>query len=434
MAGATQRPKLVELEAGYTMENKIIDHRNKVLDKPIKENSQAVTVCLADIKSEPISWLWQGRIALGKLTLIAGDPGLGKSLLTTTLAAHVSKGYQWPVDATIPPKGSVLLLSAEDDAADTIKPRLEAAKADCQRIHIIHAIRNNSANGSSTERMFSLSKDIQVLEGVLSSMKECRLLIIDPISAYIDGIDSYKNSAVRGLLAPLSAIAAKYHIAIILVTHLNKGNSTNALYRPMESLAFIANARSSYIVTKNKDNPEARLFLPIKNNLSEDNTGLSFSVIGADNGSAVITWGTKAVTISADEAIAPRVIDGEQGITNQTMDFLRALLSNGPVKAGECQREARGAGISVKSLRTARERLGIKPRKCSFSGGWEWALPIKVDAEEDQDIHSKETGTFDANGRLHNKTAEDSIDEKWFDSLPVLSENNTQDIFLLKDK
>ena len=145
---------------------------NKIEKEVCSENStQAIVVRLSDIQSEPISWLWQGRIALGKLTLIVGDPGLGKSLLTATLAAIVSKGYSCPVDNKKAPMGDVVLLSAEDDAADTIKPRLEAAEADCARIHILKAVQEVDDAGKQTERMFSLKNDIAILEKLLPSTR-----------------------------------------------------------------------------------------------------------------------------------------------------------------------------------------------------------------------------------------------------------------------
>src|SRR3989344_9166229 len=120
-----------------------------------KKNARAVLESFANIEPEPITWLWHGRIALGKLTLIAGDPGLGKSLLTTTLAACVSRGYPWPVDGTDAPLGNVILLSAEDDAADTIRPRLDAAEADVTRVQILKAVYDE--DGSA--HIFSLKLD-----------------------------------------------------------------------------------------------------------------------------------------------------------------------------------------------------------------------------------------------------------------------------------
>ncbi|OGZ10753.1 MAG: hypothetical protein A3C93_05555 [Candidatus Lloydbacteria bacterium RIFCSPHIGHO2_02_FULL_54_17] len=363
-----------------------------------RKESHAIVTRLADIQSEPISWLWQGRIALGKLTLIVGDPGLGKSLLTTTLAAIVSKGYLFPVDNSQAPIGDVILLSAEDDVADTTKPRLEAADADCARIHALQAVQETDDEGTPVQRMFSLKRDIVRLEELLSSLPECRLLVIDPISAYLGDTDSHNNSDVRGLLAPLSTLAARYKIAIVAVSHLNKGGSGNALYRAMGSLAFVAAARAAYVVTKDEQDPLRRLFLPAKNNLAQDITGLAYKVITAENGQPVIVWELEPITVTADEALTPFEPNEEHTATDEAVGFLRDLLSGGSMKAHEVKKEAREAGISEKSLRRGRERLGIKPRKSAFEGGWEWGLT--EDAPSSQDAHPKTEGTLGDTGHL----------------------------------
>lgn len=357
----------------------------KEFQKPVENvaKRQAVITCFADIEPEPISWLWPNRIALGKLTLIAGDPGLGKSLLTAAMAATVSKGYPWPVDKTPSPIGDVLVLSAEDDAADTLRPRLDAAGADCQRIHILQSVQDVDDQGKSLERMFSFKRDLSVLEQVLPIMTDCRLLVIDPVSAYLDGTDSHKNADIRGLLAPLAALAARCKIAVVLIQHLNKNGGGSAIYRPMGSLAFIAAARAAFIVTKDSQNPERRLLISAKNNIAKDSTGLAYSVITADNNAPVIVWEQDPVVITADEALAIPKPDEERTATDDAVDFLQNFLPGRSVKVSEVQKEAREAGITEKSLRRAREKLGIKPKKSDFTGGWEWMLP--EDAQSSQD-------------------------------------------------
>jgi RecA-family ATPase len=229
----------------------------------------------SDIPPEEIQWLWQGRIARGKLTLIAGDPGFGKSLLTIDLAARVSTGADWP-DFPIPaPLGDTVMLSVEDGRADTIRPRLDAAGADCTRVlHLEGATIGD--DGKSRPRTLSFKRDMEALEDALKSLPECRLVIVDPISAYLDDTDSHKNADVRGLLAPLAELAERLKIAVVLIQHLNKGGTgANALYRPMGSLAFVAAARAAYIVTKDKNNADRRMMLPAKNNLAKDTTELN---------------------------------------------------------------------------------------------------------------------------------------------------------------
>lgn len=357
----------------------------------------AKTLCLADVQPEPVRWLWPGRIALGKLTLIAGDPGLGKSLLTAFLAAVVSKGYKWPLDDTPAPQGSVVLLSAEDDAADTIRPRLDAADADCSRIHILQAVQGTDEDGKPIERLFSLKQDIAVLEGLLPTLPDCRLLVIDPVSAYLDNTKSHENADVRGLLAPLAALAARHGVAVVLIQHLNKNAVGSAIYRAIGSIAFMAAARAGYIVTRDKSNPQRRLFMPAKNNLANDSSGLAYTVVTAENGAPVITWEQEPVTMTADEALTPSVSNDEQADNDWAAIVLEQTLSSGPITAIEAQKEARQAGISPKMLRRAREKLGVITRKADFKGGWVWALPGHEGA---QDAHTNTEGTLGDNGHL----------------------------------
>ncbi len=382
----------------YAKNEPAIEKLLQDIEKEKTAKRRAVTACFADIQPEPISWLWPGRIALGKLTLIAGDPGLGKSLITAAMAATVSKGFLWPVDKTPSPIGDVMLLSAEDDPADTTRPRLDAAGADCRRIHVLKAVQEVDAEGTPIQHMFSFKRDIAALEELLSTLPDCRLLIIDPVSAYLDGTESHNNSDVRGLLAPLAELAAQYKVAVVLIQHFNKSGGGNAMYRSMGSIAFVAAARAAYIVTKDQNNPSRTLFMPTKNNLAKDSTGLAYSIVSAENDAPVIAWDLQPVAITADEALALPKPDEERTATDDACDFLQDLLSGGSVKASEVQKEARGAGISEKSLRRAREKLGIKPYRITFTGGWMWGFA--QDAQSSQDAPPQKEGALGEVGHL----------------------------------
>ncbi len=336
-------------------------------------------VRLADVQPERIEWLWPGRIAIGKLTLFAGDPGLGKSLLTAELAAHVTRGRSWPVDGSPCPKGAVLMLSVEDDLADTIRPRLDAAGADPARVFALPMVRDVDAEGRERRRVPSLVGDLERIEAMLMQRPEIRLVTIDPVSAYLPGVDSYKNTDMRAVLAPWADMAARRRVALVCVSHLNKG-SGQAIYRTAGSIAFTAAARAVFGVTKDAEDEARRLVVPVKNNLGKDAGGLAYRVREADNGAPRIEWEPDAVHISADEAMAWRSDDEHRTATDEAVDFLREVLADGPVKAKDVHLEARNAGISDKALRRARERLGIKPRKQGGHFGknaqcWVWSLP-----------------------------------------------------------
>lgn len=349
-----------------------------------RANTQAVTICANDITPEPIRWLWPGRIALGKVGIIAGDPGLGKSLLTAALASHVSRGTPWPVDKSPCPRGDVVLLNAEDDIADTIRPRLDAAGADPNHVHMLTMVREiDPQTGEAQQRLFSLRQDVAALDQLLTHLPDCRLVIVDPLTAYLDGTDSHKNAEVRGLIAPLAEVAAKRKVTVICVTHLNKGGQANALYRTTGSLAFVAAARSAFLVVKDQGNTVRRLLLPIKNNLGPDTSGLAYTISQAENGAAMLLWEPDPVLVSADEALAPPETDNERTERDEAIDWLRDVLADGPLLANDVRRQATKAGFSWATVRRAKDALGIQPSKTGFNGGWEWALPKALTITED---------------------------------------------------
>lgn len=337
-----------------------------------------VIVRLSEVRPEPVSWLWPGRIALGKLTLIAGDPGLGKSFLTLDMAARVSRGRAWPDDPGVEIlPGGVVLLSAEDGVADTIRPRLDSAGADISRIVALEAIQSVGGNGLESARMFDLSRDLPALELAIRSVGGCRLVVIDPVTAYLGGVDSHKNADIRGLLAPLSAIAERHRVAIVAVTHLNKSGGGPAIYRTMGSLAFAAAARAAWAVTKDKDDPRRRLLLPIKNNLAPDTGGLAYRIEARGiNGCPVVVWEPDAVQLSADDALAVHHEDaGERTERDDAAEWLAAQLAHGSRPARDMERDAKDAGYSLATIRRAKAAIGVKSIKSAFGGHWEWGLP-----------------------------------------------------------
>jgi putative DNA primase/helicase len=233
---------------------------------------------VSDIAARPINWLWQGRIARGKVTMLAGHPGLGKSQLALTIAAIVTTADQWPVDRTRAERGSAIILSAEDDAEDTIRPRLEAASADLERCHVIGAIRDRDNLGRERRRGFSITDDLSRLAGALADIDNPLLVIVDPITAYLGATDSHRNAEVRAALAPLAELAAECQVAILAISHLRKSSDGEAILRLTGSLAFVAAARAAYVVLSDSQNASRRLLLPVKNNLGNDDTGYAYCI------------------------------------------------------------------------------------------------------------------------------------------------------------
>lgn len=349
---------------------------------------------LSDVEMKPIRWLWPDRIARGKVTMIAGHPGLGKSQLTLYMAATVSTGSCWPVTDERCECGSVLLLNAEDDAADTLRPRLEAAGADLKRCFIIDAVCKSKSRGAGTERQFNLQADLKHLEAFLIKHSDVALIVIDPITAYLGDADSHNNGDIRGLLASLAEFAARHDIAVVCVSHLNKSAGNNdALMRVTGSVAFVAVSRAAFIVASDPDNKERRLFLPIKNNIGKDRDGLAFSVTRhiLENGieTSRISWEEEIETRTADDIMAAGGKIKQTG-AETAKSWLQDVLHAGPLPASEVERQARAEGFSNKMLRQAREKLKIKPQKQGFGDGWSWALPGNEDAQDAQDALPEE--------------------------------------------
>jgi predicted ATP-dependent serine protease len=173
---------------------------------------------MADVEPEPVNWLWIARIARGKLTLIAGDPGIGKSQISIYIAGPVSKGAAWP-DGGSAPLGSVLILTAEDSARDTVRPRLEGTGADLARVHRLRAA---TVNGAATT--FSLQTDLEALSQKAVKTGDVLLVIIDPITSYMgSNVDSHRTTDVRAVLEPLATWAEQHNIAVLGITHERTG-------------------------------------------------------------------------------------------------------------------------------------------------------------------------------------------------------------------
>lgn len=370
---------------------------------------EAQRVCLADVAPVEVGWLWPGRIALGKVTLLAGDPGLGKSMVTLDIAARVSRGAGWPDEcSSLAPReesllaereaytpASVVLLSAEDDLADTIRPRLEAHHADCSRIVAIQAI-GSDLHTSGARRTFDLGRDLEHLVATIDSLDNCRLVIIDPISAYLGRTGENANAEVRSLLSPLAQLAAERQLAVLVVTHLRKEEGA-AMYRTMGSLAFIAAARGAWIICKDPMNSGRRFFLPVKNNLGTDVGGLAYTVepCGAD-GRAAVCWSAKPVTCDVNTAMRemPRRTGPKATERNEVVEWLKAQLATGARPAAELREVALGHGFSVGTLRRAFRELGGTAQR-DDAGQWHWSLvpsSVQVPGALQPEQYTNETG------------------------------------------
>lgn len=337
-----------------------------------------VLVCLADVEAKPIAWLWEGRIPLARITLLVGYPGEGKSFLTTDMASRISTGTLWP-DGTDCPLGSVIFICAEDNPADTIKPRLDAHMADCSKVHILTMVKRSS-KGKQNETMFSLA-DVDALEETLKRLPDCKAIIIDPIGSFLGGkIDAHRDNEVRSVLAPVAQLADKYGVAVFVVCHRNKGRGNRADDLAMGSRAFTGIARTVWHLSRDTQDKKRRLLLPGKNNLAPEGDGLAFTIQGQP---PAIAWEREPVRMNADEALA--VENGSNGderkpgpepkVRNAAKEWLTELLRKGSMTAQDIKREADSAELAWRTVQRAAEELGIVRTKDQFSGNWRWSLP-----------------------------------------------------------
>ena len=328
---------------------------------------RAVTRRASDVMPQAIRWLWEPHFAAGKLSLIVGDPGLSKSTLTSCMASHVTTGADWP-NGRCCPVGEVLVVNAEDDPADTTRPRLDAAGAMVEKVHFLDGV-TDCIDGPT--RSFNLGH-VDVIDDFLEGNPDVRLVIIDPISAYMAGIDSHKNTDVRAVLAPIAALAAKHGVAVIAVSHLNKGQGA-AIYRSSGSMAFVAASRATYLVAKSEDDPNRRLLLPVKNNLGPDTHGIGYLLKTTESNVPFVEWLPEPVTQTADEVLRSSAED-QRTSTDDCVDWLRAVLSDGDKAASEVMTAAERLGFSPKVLRRAREKLEVRTDKAGVKAGWIWSL------------------------------------------------------------
>jgi len=367
-------------------------------DPLLNAKRRSGAVSLTDVTPVGDTWLWPGRISFGNVTLVVSDPGLGKSLLTLDIAARVTTGRPWPdvsvksevtrVESHRPasgsclstldsrPPASVLIINIEDHFANTIKPRLEAAGADCSRVLALTYVPGDDF--TEPTHLFALNRDIHRLAPLFEAVPDIRLVIIDPFTAFLGGASDQSNANIWNVLSALASLARRRNLAVLAVTHFRKKEGP-AIHRTLGSLAFIAAARNVWTIAKDPADANIRLLLPIKNNLSPSTPGLAFTIESDEScRTPIIRWLPDVIETPADLLLAPYRSSGRPDEERRfATRWLRDQLSPGPTPMRTIRNAAEAHGISYGTLRRAFRQLGavaFQPNNV-LHGPWMWKLP-----------------------------------------------------------
>lgn len=327
-----------------------------------KQNVELKLIHMEDVVSKEVEWLWYPYIPYGKITIIEGDPGEGKTTFVLKLAAALSRGLPLPCDDDKEYEPiHIIYQTAEDGIEDTIKPRLEKAGADCSMIRVI----------DETDKELSMTDDR--LEQAIIETK-ARLIILDPIQAYIGAtVDMHRANEIRPVLKHLGIIAEKHNCAIILIGHMNKASGSKSTYRGLGSIDIQATARSVLLVARLRDKPNIRIMAHDKSSLAPAGDAIGFEMT-EDNGMVCI--GPYDITI--DE-----LLSGNEGRGKKKLDIAENFIkeyfgSNKVIPSNEIMMEAAKRSIKRNTLLSAKKKLGITSDKEKAEDGtiyWTWVMP-----------------------------------------------------------
>ena len=333
----------------------ILDNRR---DEP---NLKLINMEQVEVKK--IDWLLYPFIPFGKVTIVQGDPGEGKTTMVLQIIAKLTKGE------AVLPSGSdepaleaktvdlepvnVIHQTAEDGLGDTIKPRLLSAGADCSRVMVI------DDNDQALTMM-----DARLEEAIIKT--KARLVVLDPIQAFLGAaVDMHRANEIRPLMKRVAVLAEKYHCAIILIGHMNKNSNGKSSYRGLGSIDFQAAARSVLIVGRIKDEPEIRVVCHVKSSLAPEGKSIAFR-LDKDTG---FEW-IGEYDISADDLLSG---DNRGKKIHAAKEFLQEVLASGSVAQTKVAEEAESRGIKKKTLWNAKKELEINSVK--IGNQWFWMLP-----------------------------------------------------------
>jgi hypothetical protein len=333
------------------------------------KDKRLLSIEVSTICPEPVSWLWPNYFPCAKLSLLSGDPGCGKTWLSLDIAARLSTGNPWPDHSQNGLKGNTLILSCEDGASDTFRPRLDRLGADLSRIFLLQ----EPLDLSTEQGRALLASEVE--------QRKPHLIIIDPVFDYSGNVNPNAVEKVRAMLTPLGALAEQSRAAVLLTSHLNKSSTMQAIYRTSGSASgWIGKARAAFLILRDEEDlgycgRQRRILAPVKTNLSpmepkplyfliSENAGLEFEPVPED--------------FSLDEHLMAKGHHGAPQL-DEAKKFVKETLKNGPIEASEILEQAQRAGIAQKTINRAKKDLGIIPtREGGTHGRWMWDLGQRI--------------------------------------------------------
>jgi len=307
------------------------------------------------VTAKKVDWLWYPYIPFGKLTIVQGDPGDGKTTLILNIAALLSNGMPMPDSTQSLCNANIIYQSAEDSAEDTLKPRLISAGADCSRIAFI----DESASG--------LMLNDERIEAAIREIK-AQLLVLDPLQAYLgDNSEMNRADGIRPMLKQLTKVAERTGCAIVIIGHMNKASGSKGIYRGLGSIDITAAARSVLLVGRIKNNPAVRVMVQLKNSLAGEGTPIAFEI----NDDSSIRW-IGEYDITADELLSGDESPSDRNKLTEAIDKLEEMLNDGEVPCSRIYTALHKMGIGKRSVDRAKKQLNIKSVK--RADGWYWSL------------------------------------------------------------
>jgi hypothetical protein len=337
-------------------------------------------VPLSMVASEEVTWLWAARIPQGKLTLLVGDPGQGKSYTTLGIAGAITTGQPLPgdeSDVTKTPR-SVIMWNGEDGIGDTIRPRAEKIGVDLDRLHVIRGMLDEESNPLAFER-----EDFHRIGKGIEQLGDVAMVVIDPIASLLGDIDTHRDAAVRGALRPFADFAERYHVAVLAVMHLRKDDADRAIYRVGGSIGFTGVARSVLLAAVDPDNGR-RAIAPIKGNLSEKALPIEYRIDEEGH----FWWVGVAEELTAEHLLRAPSHKRPSASRDEAKAYLLDALANGPRLVSDIE-AGLPSSISDRTYNRARKDLGLRAKFVSEAGkeagkkgAWVLSLPDLSQNEE----------------------------------------------------